>query len=80
MSATIIVNVELPEPLTLVVVKLKLNPVGPAADKDTVPVNPICAVTVIVEVPRLPAWIVTGEVALIPKSGAGETLTLTVAE
>ena len=50
-------SVELPEPVTLVGVSEQLSPViGDAlALRPTTPVNPCCAVTVIVEVPAVPA-------------------------
>ncbi len=70
------VRVDAPEPTTVVGLKPKLNPVGPVADRDTVSVNPFRAVTVTVEVPEAPCTVLTGEEALIVKSGGGDTLTL----
>jgi hypothetical protein len=54
------VNVELPEPLTEVGLRLAVPPVGaPEALKLTLPVKPFCAVTVIVLVPLFPCVTVT---------------------
>ena len=49
--ATVIVNVDFPEVEIEVMLRLAVNPVGATADSVTVPVNPLRAVIVIVEVP-----------------------------
>ena len=41
---------------------------GTVSVKDTVPVKPLTAVTVIVDVAEAPAWTAAGEVAAIEKS------------
>jgi hypothetical protein len=54
-------RVEVPEPLTLVGVRVHVRPVAgdTAAVRLTVPVKPWSAVTVIVEVPAVPALVET---------------------
>ena len=52
--ATVIVSVDFPEVEIEVGLKLVVKPVGALADSVTVPVNPLRAVIVIVEVPRDP--------------------------
>jgi len=50
-----------PEPVTLVGVRVQVKPVAgeTVAVRETIPLNPFCAVTVTVEVPAAPARIVT---------------------
>jgi hypothetical protein len=54
-------RVEVPEPVTLVGVRVQVRPVEGEADaaRPTTPLNPCKAVTVIVEVPETPARTVT---------------------
>jgi len=52
--ATVIVSVDFPEVEIEVGLKLAVKPVGALADSMTMPVNPLRAVIVIVEVPRDP--------------------------
>jgi len=54
-------RVEVPEPVTLVGVRVQVKPVAGAtvAVRLTIPLNPCWAVTVIVEVPAWPARTVT---------------------
>jgi hypothetical protein len=68
--ATVIVSVDFPEVEIEVGFRLVVNPVGAVADSATVPVNPLRAVTVIVEVPRDPLLMLKDEGdAEIEKSG-----------
>ena len=74
------VSVEVPDPVTLVGVKVQVRPV--AGDilevSDTTPVNPFTAVTVMVDDPELPdAKLMLVGLAAIVKS---RTITVTVAE
>jgi hypothetical protein len=76
---TVIVSVDLPEVAIEVGEKLVVNPLGEEdAESDTVPVKPLRALTVIVEVPEYPLLIISdvGE-AEIEKSGV-VTCTFTV--
>jgi hypothetical protein len=54
-------RVEVPEPVTLVGVRVQVRPVAGDADaaRPTTPLNPCNAVTVIVEVPETPAMTAT---------------------
>jgi hypothetical protein len=52
--ATLIVRVDFPEVEIEVGLRVAVNPDGAVADSATVPVNPLRAVTVIVEVPEDP--------------------------
>ena len=76
----VIVNVEEPEPLTEVGLKLPLAPVGkPLTLHVTVPLKPLVAVAVAVQVALLPAVTVWDDgVAETEKSGAGLTTKVTV--
>jgi hypothetical protein len=72
------VRVEVPEPATLVGLKMAVRLASEVvADNATVPENPLRPVTVIVEVPELPAAkaIVVGLAAIVKS----ETMTVTVA-
>ena len=68
--------------VTLVGVRVHVSPAGVEADgaRLTVPVKPLTAVTVIVEVPVLPAniWVGLTAPAVIWKSACGVNVTLTV--
>ena len=62
-------NIAVPEPVTvrgLIAPQVRLA--GTVSVRLTVPVNPLTAVTVIVEVAEVPAWTDAGEVAEIVKS------------
>ena len=76
-------RVEVPEPPeTLVEERAHVRPVAGeiSSDRETVPVNPFTAATVIVEVPGVPTTAVTlVGLALIVKSGAAVTVNITVA-
>ena len=54
-------SVEVPEPVTLVGVRVQVNPEAgeTVAVRLTTPANPLTAVTVIVEVPAVPTVVVT---------------------
>ena len=54
-------NVLVPEPVTLVGVRVQVKPVAgeTVAVRETIPLNPFRAVTVIVEVPAVPAFTLT---------------------
>ena len=67
--ATLMTRLDVPDPVTLDWLKLKANPVVPLADNKTVPANPFSAVIVVVELWELPAMTLTGDMALILKSG-----------
>jgi hypothetical protein len=73
-------RVEVPDPVTLVGVRVQVKPVAgeTVAVRETIPLNPFRAVTVIVEVPEAPARTVTvAGLAAIVKSW---TVKVTVAE
>jgi hypothetical protein len=71
-------SVAVPELVTLVgVIAPQVKFAGTVSVRETVPVNPLTAVTVIVEVAEVPAWTAPGEVAVTVKS---VTLTVAVAE
>jgi len=73
-------SVEVPEPVTLVGVRVQVKPVAgeTVAVRETIPLNPFRAVTVTVDVPEAPARIVTvAGLAAIVKSW---TVKVTVAE
>ena len=53
-------------PVGLIVPQVRLA--GTESARDTVPVNPLTAVTVIIEVAEVRAWTAAGEVAAIVKS------------
>ena len=76
-------SVEVPDVprVTLVGVRVQVNPVaGDTAEvRLTVPVNPLTAVTVIVEVPAVPALTVTLVGLAVSKKSATATLYVTVA-
>ncbi len=74
------VKVELPDSVTLVGRRVATKPVGVVVPSVTVLVNPFKAATVTVDVPEPPCTVLTGEVAVMLKSGAGVTVTLTAAE
>jgi len=62
-------TVAVPEPVTLVGdIEPHVRLVGTVSVRDTVPVNPLIAATVMVEVAEVPAWTAAGEVAEMPKS------------
>ncbi len=62
-------TVAVPELVTLVgVIAPQVRLAGTTSVRDTVPVNPFTAVTVIVDVAEVPAWTAAGEVAAIVKS------------
>lgn len=62
-------TVAVPEPVTLVGdIAPHVRLVGTVSVRDTVPVNPLIAATVMVEVAEVPAWTAAGEVAEMPKS------------
>jgi hypothetical protein len=62
-------KVAVPEFVTLVgVIAPQVRLAGTLSVRLTVPVKPLTAVTVIVEVAAVPAWTATGEVAAIVKS------------
>ena len=60
---------DVPDPVTLEGPKLNVNPVVPWAENVIVPANPFNAVIVIVELWELPAVMLTGDVAVMLKSG-----------
>jgi hypothetical protein len=61
--------VAVPEFVTLVgVIAPQVRLAGTVSVRETVPVKPLTAVTVIVEVAEVPAWTAAGEVAVIVKS------------
>jgi len=72
-------RVEVPEPVTLVGVNVHVRPAGDMAEaSDTTPVNPLTAVTVIVDDPEpADAKVIVVGLAAIVKSC---TITVTVAE
>lgn len=75
-------RVEVPEPVTLVGLRVQARPAGEtAAVSETVPVKPLTGAIVIVEVPVAPAFTVTlfGD-AVIVKSTGGVTTFVTVVE
>ena len=62
-------TVAVPELVTLVgEIVPQVRFAGTVSVKDTVPVKPFTAATVIVEVAEVPAWTAAGEVAVIVKS------------
>lgn len=62
-------TVAVPEPVTLVGdIAPHVRLVGTVSVRDTVPVNPLIAATVMLEVAEVPAWTAAGEVAAMPKS------------
>lgn len=62
-------RVAVPELVTLVgVIAPQVRLAGTVSVNDTVPVNPLTAATVIVEVALVPTWTAAGEVADIAKS------------
>jgi hypothetical protein len=62
-------KVAVPELVTLAgVIAPQVRLAGTVSVRETVPVNPLTAATVIVEVAEVPAWTAAGEVAAIVKS------------
>jgi hypothetical protein len=62
-------TVAVPEFVTLVgVIAPQVRLAGTVSVRDTVPVKPLTAATVMVEVAEVPAWTAAGEVAAIVKS------------
>jgi len=75
-------SVEVPEPVTLVGLNVHVSPVGDTVEaRETIPLNPLSAVTVIVDDPEDPEVKETlVGLAAIVKSGGAVTVTATVAE
>ena len=75
--STVIVSVDDPEPpATLLALSTGLRPaIGTVGVRVTLPVNPLTGATVMVDVPELPAWIVslTG-LAVIIKLGTDDVM------
>jgi hypothetical protein len=62
-------RVAVPELVTLVgVIAPQVRLAGTVSVRETVPVNPLMAETVIVEVAEVPAWTAAGDVAATEKS------------
>ncbi len=62
-------SVAVPEFVTLVgVIAPQVRFAGTVSVKETTPVNPLTALTVMVEVAEVPAWTAAGEAAAIVKS------------
>jgi hypothetical protein len=75
---TVIFSVDVPEFVIEVGVKLVVNPLGADAESETVPVKPLRAFTVTVEVPEDPLLIVKVDGAAETEKSGAVTCTFTV--